>query len=90
MGQRPGLLGEWQDSLLLGSQFLLLSVVNKPMLQITVIVQFLIYLRAELNSHWPVRVNTNTNNSSMTVQDKTNNKQWRKNKNREKWIGLGF
>lgn len=32
---------------------------------------------------------TNTNNSNMTAQDKTNNKQ-QENKNTENWISLGF
>jgi hypothetical protein len=47
-------------------------------------VQFLIYLRAELKRHWPVRVSTNTNNSNMTAQDKTNKEQQRKQQKKKK------
>jgi hypothetical protein len=42
------------------------------------------YLRAELNTHWPVTVNTNTNNSNMTVQDETKKKQQRKQQKQRK------
>jgi hypothetical protein len=44
------------------------------MMMTTTTIQFFVYLRAELNSQWPITVSTNTNNSSRTTQDKINNK----------------
>jgi hypothetical protein len=45
------------------------------------LIQFFIYLRAELNSQWAnYRVSSNTSNSNLTAQDKTNKKQQKQRK----------
>jgi hypothetical protein len=36
------------------------------------------YLRAELNSQWPITPSTNTSNTGNKIQDKTNKKQQKK------------
>jgi hypothetical protein len=35
-------------------------------------IKFFIYLHAELDSQWPIRVSTNTHNRNNTTKDKTN------------------